>query len=138
MLNVLTHSFPTRRSSDLKLKRFYERVGGRNKQFAVDEREIVFAKSNHGQHGGRHRILADGEELAPAIVQGILESRFRFGTPLEPEGFQPDAQYEEKRLLDKVPFACTSKGAIEVRGSHANVYRTEERREGKEGVRTCS
>src|SRR3546814_2842229 len=34
-----------------KLKRFYERVGGRNKQFAVVAREIVFATSHHGNHG---------------------------------------------------------------------------------------
>lgn len=111
-----------RRFAFEKLRRFYEHVGGKNKKFAVDERELVFAKSHHGQHGGRHRILAEGEELAPAVVQRILESRFRFGTPLEPEGFQHDAQYEGKRLLDNMPFDCTARGSIEVSGTHANVY----------------
>jgi hypothetical protein len=37
-----------------RLPAFYSRVGGRGKKFAVDARGLVFAKSEHGQHGGHH------------------------------------------------------------------------------------
>lgn len=103
-----------------RLEAFYRRCGGNRKKFAVDERDLVFAKSHHGQHGAHHR-LAGAADLTPAIVQRTLEARYRFGTPLVPDGFQHDAQREGSRLR-RERFDCVVKGRIPISGSHANVY----------------
>ncbi len=104
-----------------RLQGFYARVGGRNKSFALDRRDIVFAKSERGQHGDHRQVDAD-VRLTEAILQRILESRYRFGTPLRPAGFQHDAQYEKDRPLKDEPFDCTIRGAVTVSGTHANIY----------------
>lgn len=104
-----------------RLAEFYKRVGGRGKRFAVDSRNIVFAKGHNGQDGGQHDIQAGIEESA-ALLQRTLESRFRFGTPLSPPGFQHDAQLEGGGHFTREPFDCVTKGRIEMDGDHVNVF----------------
>jgi hypothetical protein len=104
-----------------KLAEFYKRVGGRGKTFAVDKREIVFAKSNHGQDGGQRDIRA-GAKASAAVLQKTLESRFRFGTPLLPGGFQHDAQREGGIRFDREAFDCVTKGNIIMDGDHVNIF----------------
>ncbi|WLE00666.1 hypothetical protein PX860_25505 (plasmid) [Agrobacterium leguminum] len=104
-----------------RLASFYDRVGGRNKPFAIDHRDIVFAKSNHGQDGGQHDI-PEGVELTASLLQRTLESRFRFGTPLRPDGFQHDAQLERGARFVRTQFDCAVKGMTTISGDHANVF----------------
>lgn len=104
-----------------RLAEFYKRMGGRGKRFALDSRDIVFAKSNYGQDGGQHEIPASAD-LTATLLQRTLESRYRFGTPLEPPGFQHDAQREEGAQFAREPFDCVSKGGVKVSGDHANVF----------------
>lgn len=104
-----------------RLAEFYRRMGGRGKRFAVDSRDIVFAKSNYGQDGGQHEIPATAE-ITAALLQRTLEGRYRFGTPLEPPGFQHDAQREGGVEFDLEPFDCVTKGTVKVRGDHVNVF----------------
>jgi hypothetical protein len=104
-----------------RLADFYKRVGGRGKRFAVDSRKVVFAKSNYGQDGGHHEI-APGMKITAALLQRTLESRYRFGTPLEPSGFQHDAQFERGRRFEREVFDCVAKGVINVSDDHANVF----------------
>ena len=94
---------------------------GAAKCFAVDSREIVFAKSNYGQDGGQHDIPA-GTEITAALLQRTLESRYRFGTPLEPPGFQHDAQFEGGSRFDHEPFDCVTKGVVEMSDDHVNIF----------------
>jgi hypothetical protein len=104
-----------------RLPEYYRRMGGRGKRFAVDRRGLVFAKSNYGQHGSPHEIAA-GRKLPQPLLRRELESRFRFGTPLEPPGFQHDVQWESGEKLVRERFDCTNKGTIEVSGDHANAF----------------
>lgn len=104
-----------------RLKPFYLRVGGAGKRFAVDCRDIIFAKSNNGQHGAQHAVPANAQ-ITAALVQRTLESRYRFGTPLVPDGFQHDAQREGGALFNAEPFDCVIKGTVPISGDHANVY----------------
>ena len=104
-----------------RLAAFYSRMGGRGKRFAIDSRNIVFAKSHYGQDGGQHAIPATTEVTA-ALLQRTLESRYRFGTPLEPAGFQHDAQREGGVHFDHEPFECVTKGTVKMDGDHVNVF----------------
>ena len=104
-----------------RLRQFYDRAGGRGKRFAVDQRELVFAKSQHGQHGAHHDM--DGStRLTQTLLRSELEGRFRFGTPLEPPGFQHDVQREGGVRMVRERFDCAHKGPIEVTADHANVF----------------
>ncbi len=104
-----------------RLAEFYNRVGGRGKCFAVDSRDVVFAKSNNGQDGWQRKIPANAE-ITAALLQLNLESRYRFGTPLKPPGFQHDAQLEGKAVFTHEPFDCATKGAVNMSGDHVNVF----------------
>lgn len=104
-----------------RLSEYYKRVGGRGKRFAVDARDLVFAKSNHGQHGGRP-VIERGAVITPGLLQRVLESRYRFGTPLEPEGFQHDVQREGGVKLKDEEFDCAIRGSIPLSGSHVNIF----------------
>jgi len=104
-----------------RLKPFYLRVGGAGKRFAVDSRDIIFAKSNNGQHGAQHAVPANAQ-VTGGLVQRTLESRYRFGTPLVPDGFQHDVQREGGALFNAEPFDCVIKGTVPISGDHANVY----------------
>jgi hypothetical protein len=104
-----------------RLAEFYKRMGGRGKRFAVDSRDIVFAKSNYGQDGGQHEIPIMAE-ITAALLQRTLESRYRFGTPLVPPGFQHDAQCEGAAKFDHEPFDCVTKGVVKMGGDHVNVF----------------
>jgi hypothetical protein len=100
-----------------RLRPFYLRVGGAGKRFAVDSRDIVFAKSNNGQH-----VVPANAQVTAGLVQRTLESRYRFGTPLVPDGYQHDAQLEEGTPFNAEPFDCVIKGPVQISGDHANVY----------------
>lgn len=104
-----------------RLSPYYKRVGGRGKRFAIDSRDIVFAKSHVGQHGAHHNVTA-GQHIDASVLRRVLEARYRFGTPLEPEGFQHDAQREKGQVLDNEMFDCVIKGAFPVSDDHANVF----------------
>lgn len=104
-----------------RLSNFYKRMGGNRKKFAVDARDIVFAKANHGQDGGVHDIPSDAV-ITAALLQRSLESRYRFGTPLVPGGFQHDAQREKNVPFDGELFNCVSKGQVPFSGNHVNVF----------------
>jgi hypothetical protein len=114
--NVRTERFPFTR-----LASFFRKMGGAGKSFAVDARDLVFAKANHGQDGNHHDIAAD-ETLDEARLRRELEGRFRFGTPLVPAGFQHDVQRDWGAALVAERFDCTIKGEISVSGDHANVF----------------
>lgn len=103
-----------------RLPTFYRETGGTKKKFASDARGLVFARSEHGQHGAHHAVLARDAELP--LLRQTLESRFRFGTPIQPQGFHHDVQWEEDRPLKDVEFDCAQHGRISVNASHANVY----------------
>lgn len=103
-----------------RLPTFYAETGGTNKKFAKDARGLVFARSEHGQHGAHHDVLPADADLS--LLRRTLEGRFRFGTPIQPEGFQHDVQWEKDRPLRDVPFDCAQDGRIPVSASHANVY----------------
>ena len=107
-----------------RLKRFYERTGGQKKSFAVDHRELVFAKAHVGQDGGQHPIES-GVELTQKRLRRELEGRFRFGTPLEPAGFQHDVQWADGARLMRERFNCVDVGLVEVSGDHANIFGNE-------------
>jgi hypothetical protein len=109
------------RFSYTRLKPFYGRVGGRGKCFAIDSRNIVFAKSNNGQHGGQHEIPRGADMTAP-LLQRTLEGRYRFGTPLEPEGFQHDVQREMGAVFNNEWFYCVIRGPRQFSGDHVNVF----------------
>jgi hypothetical protein len=102
-----------------RLPGFYKNTGGRNKSFAVDERDLVFAHSKSGQHGGQHPLPMGADAEA---VQRLLEGRYRFGTPFSQDGFQHDAQWEGDKPLKNERFDCAALGPVSVSGSHANVY----------------
>lgn len=103
-----------------RLAEFYKRMGGRGKRFAVDSRQIVFAKGNSGQDGGQHDI-PEGK-ITTALLQRTLESRYRFGTPLDPPGVQHDAQFEGGDQFSREPFDCVTKGKVKMKGDHVNVF----------------
>lgn len=116
-----------------RLKEFYNRVGGKGKKFAIDARGIVFAKSNVGQDGGVHQIeygitieacAAPNQTLESrsSLLNQTLESRYRFGTPLTPAGFQHDAQFDNGRPFDRQVFSCRTKGNINISGDHTNIF----------------
>ncbi len=104
-----------------RLAEFYNRTGGRGKKFAVDQRKLVFAKSQYGQDGAHHDI-DPGRQLTQELLRRELEGRFRFGTPLEPPGFQHDVQRELGEPLVRERFDCTINGLVEVSGDHANLF----------------
>lgn len=104
-----------------RLSAYYGRMGGRGKCFCVDARELVFAKSNHGQHGA-YPMIERGAKVTSNLLQRVLEARYRFGTPLEPPGFQHDVQREGRTQLNKEMFDCVLRGHIPISGSHANVF----------------
>ncbi|WP_296176120.1 hypothetical protein [uncultured Brevundimonas sp.] len=105
------------------LPKFYAKTGGQNKSFAIDRRDLVFAKAHVGQDGGLHDIPADAEEdLTAARLRRELESRFRFGTPLQPPGFQHDVQREFGAPLVRERMFCIDRGPVNVFGDHANVF----------------
>lgn len=104
-----------------RLSNFYNRMGGTRKKFAIDARDIVFAKANHGQDGGVHEIPADAP-IDAALLQRALESRYRFGTPLVPDGFQHDAQREKNVPFNGELFDCVTKGQVPFSGDHVNVF----------------
>ncbi|WP_312596388.1 hypothetical protein [Brevundimonas sp.] len=102
---------------------FYAKMGGKNQSFAIDRRDLVFAKAHVGQDGGLHDIPADAEEdLTAARLRRELESRFRFGTPLQPAGFQHDVQREFGAPLVRERMFCIDRGPVDVFGDHANVF----------------
>lgn len=102
---------------------FYKKTGTKNQCFAIDCRQLVFAKANVGQHGGLHAIPAEAEEdLTATRLRRELESRFRFGTPLQPSGFQHDVQREFGTQLVRERMFSISRGAVDVFGDHANVF----------------
>jgi hypothetical protein len=103
-----------------RLEIFYRETGGSNKRFARDARGLVFARSERGQHGAHHDVLPADADLS--LLRRTLEGRFRFGTPIQPEGFQHDVQWEKGRPLRDVEFDCAQDGPIRVNASHANVY----------------
>jgi hypothetical protein len=104
-----------------RLPGYYARMGGRGKRFCVDARDLVFAKSNHGQHGA-HPTIARDAKITSDLVQRVLEARYRFGTPLEPPGFQHDVQREGRTMLHNEMFDCVLRRHIAISGSHANVF----------------
>jgi hypothetical protein len=115
---VKSRKFPFER-----LKKFYSKTGGQNKSFAVDARDLVFAKAHVGQDGGLHDIPAEAEvDLTAARLRRELESRFRFGTPLQPAGFQHDVQKEFDAPLVRERMFCVGRGEVNVFGDHANVF----------------
>ena len=103
-----------------RLPTFYKETGGTNKRFAKDARGLVFARSQHGQHGAPHAVLPADADLS--LLRRTLEGRFRFGTPIQPEGFQHDVQWEKDQPLKDEAFDCEQDGRIRVTASHANVY----------------
>jgi hypothetical protein len=103
-----------------RLPSFYKETGGTNKKFAKDARGLVFARSQHGQHGAHHAVLPADADLS--LLRRTLEGRFRFGTPIQPEGFQHDVQWENDQPLKDEAFDCEQDGLIRVTASHANVY----------------
>jgi hypothetical protein len=104
-----------------RLAPFFRRHGGAGKSFAIDTRELVFAKSNNGQDGGQH-VIAREEVLSASRLRRELEGRFRFGTPLQPAGFQHDVQKERGALMKDIPMACMTKGDVLASGDHVNVF----------------
>lgn len=104
-----------------RLSNFYKQMGGSRKKFAIDARGIVFAKANHGQDGGVHEIPTDAP-IDAALLQRALESRYRFGTPLVPDGFQHDAQREKNVPFNGDLFDCVTKGQVPFSGDHVNVF----------------
>ncbi len=104
-----------------RLAEFYNRMGGRGKRFAVDSRDIVFPKGNYGQDGGQHDIPARAV-ITAALLQRTLEGRYRFGTPVEPAGFQHDAQREGGARFDHERFDCVTKGTVKMSDDHVNVF----------------
>ena len=113
---IRVESFPFTR-----LAPFFVRHGGAGKSFAIDARDLVFAKSNNGQHANQH-LVAHEETLDATRLRREFESRFRFGTPLEPAGFQHDVQKERGQLLKDEPMACVIKGDVLASGDHVNVF----------------
>lgn len=101
------------------LPKFYAKAGGQKKTFAYDKRGLVFPRGA-GQHGAHHLLPED--DLSPERLRRELEGRFRFGTPLEPPGFQHDVQWEKAAALVREHFECVDLGAVSVSGDHANVY----------------
>lgn len=104
-----------------RLAPFFRRHGGAGKSFAIDARDLVFAKSHNGQDGGQH-VIARDEVLDASRLRRELEGRFRFGTPLRPAGFQHDVQKERGALMKDVPMICMTKGEILASGDHVNVF----------------
>jgi hypothetical protein len=104
-----------------RLRKFYKRTGGKNKSFAVDYRELVFAKARVGQDGGHH-LMEPGVQLTKKRLRRELEGRFRFGTPLMPPGFQHDVQWADDINLVRERFNCADLGTVEVSGDHANIF----------------
>jgi len=111
---VRTERFPFERLSG-----FYVRTGGRNKEFAIDARDLVFAHSKVGQHGGEPELPVNPDAAA---IQRVLEGRYRFGTRFAQPGFQHDVQWEKGKSLAKERFECAAQGPVAVSGPHANVY----------------
>lgn len=109
----------TRRFKFEELEEFYKRTQGRNKSFAYDDRGLVFAKSEYGQHGRVWELPSETPDVP--ILRQKLESLFRFGTPI-PEGFQHDVQWTDGKLLANQIFDCAEAGPKAFSGSHANVY----------------
>ena len=112
---------PIKRFAFERLAKFYTRMGGAGQKFAVDERNFVFAKANVGQDGG----LPDFDQKAPLVasnLQKVLEGRYRFGVPLEPDGFQHDVQRENGDPFHREPFHCVTKGRVLISGDHTNIF----------------
>ncbi len=104
-----------------RLRKFYTRTGGQKKKFAVDHRDLVFAKAQVGQDGGQH-LIERSANLTSKLLRRTLEGRFRFGSPLEPPGFQHDVQRADDAALVRERFNCADLGLVSVSGDHANVF----------------
>ncbi len=105
-----------------RLSRFYAKTGGRNKCFALDDRALIFARSNAGQHGGDHAFEAVPADAGAPTLRVALEGRYRFGTPFAQAGFQHDVQWPDGHPLDDQRFECSNKGPVAAEGTHVNVY----------------
>ncbi|MBB3937214.1 hypothetical protein [Aureimonas phyllosphaerae] len=120
-LEEVERGIRSERFSFERLSKFYIRTGGTRKRFAVDRRNLVFAKANVGQDGGLVHLDADGKPDAPSL-RHVLEGRYRFGTPLIDAGFQHDVQKADNQKLQRERFDCALKGEHFVSGDHANVF----------------
>jgi hypothetical protein len=103
------------------LRKFYSLTGGENLTFAVDSRDLVFAKARVGQDGAQH-LITDGADLTTERLRRELEGRFRFGTPLIPAGFQHDVQWEFGAPLVRERMFHVDLEDVDVFGDHANVF----------------
>jgi hypothetical protein len=93
--------------------------GKKHARFYADARGLVFPPADRsGDHGVPREISQDSP--IPEL-QALLRCLYRFGTVLD-YGFQHDVQLPGGRLLDRVRFDCPINGAIEVSGTHANIY----------------
>lgn len=117
----IEHGVRVERFPFTRLAPFFRRHSGAGKSFAIDARDLVFAKSNNGQHANQH-LVAHEETLDAERLRRELEGRFRFGTPLEPAGFQHDVQRERGELLKDIPMVCVIKGDVLASGDHVNVF----------------
>ena len=102
------------------LRRFHKRTGGANRRFPMDARGLVFANASGGRHAPVRALPAEPRPTVPQLRM-LLESMYRLGTPL-PDGFQHDVQWPEDAFLAKERFSCSQEGAVDLWGTHANIY----------------
>ncbi|ACE92256.1 hypothetical protein RHECIAT_CH0003308 [Rhizobium etli CIAT 652] len=102
-----------------RLPTFFKKTGEVRRNFRIDDRGLVYATSRKGQHGPA-RMLNISTEKSLLAFRPLLESIFRFGTPLR-DGFQHDAQWEDDKHLVNVDFVDIDE-PIKLSQSHANIY----------------
>jgi hypothetical protein len=120
-IDQIDEEVPSKKFRFDELRRFYSKMGGKNHLFAFDARGLVFAKGRIAQDGAHH-LIPEGETLTIARLRRELEGRFRFGSPLQPPGFQHDVQLPDGKLMEHEAFMCTDNGPVTVSGDHTNIY----------------
>ena len=93
--------------------------GGRGRAF-VDNRNLCFLPADVHQEHGRLRTLE--KELPPETIRHWLNGKFRFGIPINGEGFHYDVQKVGKGDLKGVQFECEIQGAVQTENTHINIY----------------
>ena len=93
--------------------------GKRGRAF-VDSRNLCFLPADAREEHGRLRVPREGQ--GPEVIRHWLNGKFRFGIPINGEGFHYDVQKIGGGNLRSLQFECEVQGKIQTENSYINIY----------------
>ena len=86
----------------------------------VDKRNLCFPPSDAHEMHGKIREKEFHEDIES--LRHLLNGKYRFGFPINNDGFHYDVQLKGGASLSNIPFTCAIKGSVSTKEAYVNIY----------------